>query len=139
MLRGGRQALLQRTSWLNFKQVQMMSDMCENGVRVERDSLGAVEICMDRKWKASTQRAINNFPISDKTMPKSFVQALALVKKCAAHTNYKLGCIEGEKCRAISSVADLIQKGEHLDQFPVDVFQTGSGTSTNMNMNEVIS
>jgi fumarate hydratase class II len=138
-LQGWRQALLHRTSCLAYKSVRWMSEVCENGVRVERDSLGAVEICMDKKWKVSTQRAINNFPISGKTMPKVFIQTLALVKKCAAHTNYKLGCIEGEKCRAISSVADLIRQGEHLDQFPVDIFQTGSGTSTNMNMNEVIS
>src|SRR3989344_857369 len=85
-----------------------------------------------------TQAAIENFPISGWQMPREFLMALALIKEQAARVNGSLGLIPKSRAHAIAAVAVLIKKGKYLDQFPVDVFQTGSGTSTNMNMNEVI-
>jgi fumarate hydratase class II len=115
----------------------------ENGspwTRIERDSLGSVEVPMDAKWKAQTQRATNDFPVSGYKMPKSFLKSLALVKYCAAKANAKANCLDSKYADAISEVALQIYQGEYLeDAFPVDIFQTGSGSSTNMNMNEVIS
>lgn len=95
---------------------------------------------MDVKWKAQTQRAINNFPISGYKMPSSFLKSLAMVKYCAAKANAKANCLDTTFADAIAEVSLNLYQGEHIDEsFPVDVFQTGSGTSTNMNMNEVIS
>lgn len=101
--------------------------------------MGEVEVPVDALWGAQTQRAINNFPISGKPMPPSFIQALAQVKKACALTNAELGLLSEEKAKTIASLCDEISAGAYGDQFPIDVFQTGSGTSTNMNMNEVIS
>lgn len=106
--------------------------------RIEQDSMGALEVPADALYGAQTQRAVNNFPISGLTLPKAFIQAVALIKRTAAEVNRDLGLLDEAIADAIVFGADEILAGKHLDQFPVDVFQTGSGTSTNMNVNEVI-
>jgi fumarate hydratase class II len=106
--------------------------------RTERDSLGEMQVPADAYWGAQTQRAVENFPISGITFGRRFVRALGIVKKSAAKANLDLGLIPEEKAEAIVAAADEVIAGEHDDQFPVDVFQTGSGTSSNMNANEVI-
>lgn len=106
--------------------------------RIEHDSLGAVEVPADAYWGAQTQRAIENFPISSVTFGRRFVRALGVVKKAAARANRELGHLDPETVEHIITAADEVIAGEHDDQFPVDVFQTGSGTSSNMNANEVI-
>jgi fumarate hydratase class II len=106
--------------------------------RVERDSMGELQVPASALWGAQTQRAVNNFPISGIRMPAAFVRALALVKWGAAHANRSLGLLPDEVAGAIESAALEVANGVHADQFPVDVFQTGSGTSSNMNANEVI-
>jgi len=106
--------------------------------RTERDSLGEMQVPADAYWGAQTQRAVENFPISDATFGRRFVRALGVVKKSAALANRDLGLVPEEKADAIVEAADEVIAGEHDDQFPVDVFQTGSGTSSNMNANEVI-
>jgi fumarate hydratase class II len=106
--------------------------------RTERDSLGEIEVPADAYWGAQTQRAVENFPISDATFGRRFVRALGVVKKAAAQANNDLGLLDDEKADAIVEAADEVIAGDHDDQFPVDVFQTGSGTSSNMNANEVI-
>ena len=107
--------------------------------RIEKDSLGEMKVPADCYWGAQTQRSIENFKIGSDKMPIELVRALAIAKKCAALTNCKLGLLDKEKSDAISGVADEIIAGKHDDQFPLSVWQTGSGTQTNMNMNEVIS
>lgn len=109
-----------------------------NEFRIEKDAMGEVEIPGSALWGASTQRAIDNFPISGRTLPIAYIQKLALIKKIAAETNARLGILDKKIACAIFSSASEIIKGNHNDQFPIDVFQTGSGTSTNMNLNEVI-
>jgi len=104
----------------------------------ERDSLGEMDVPVDAYWGAQTQRAVENFPISGISFGRRFVRALGIVKKAAAEANLELGFLEAEKADAIVEAADEVIAGEHDDQFPVDVFQTGSGTSSNMNANEVI-
>jgi fumarate hydratase class II len=106
--------------------------------RTEQDSLGEVQVPADAYWGAQTQRAVENFPVSDETFGRRFVRALGVVKKAAAKANLDLDLIPEEKGEAIVAAADEVVDGEHDDQFPVDVFQTGSGTSSNMNANEVI-
>ncbi|GAA0656748.1 class II fumarate hydratase [Salarchaeum japonicum] len=106
--------------------------------RVEEDSLGEMEVPADAYWGAQTQRAVENFPISGETFKPRFVHALGVVKKAAAQANRDLETIPADKADAIVEAADEVIAGEHDDQFPVDVFQTGSGTSSNMNANEVI-
>lgn len=106
--------------------------------RIERDSLGEIKVPSDALYAAQTQRAIENFRISSLTLPIPFLKALALVKKTAAIANQKLRVLDQGKARAIALACDQLLNGQHLDQFPVDVFQTGSGTSSNMNANEVI-
>jgi len=106
--------------------------------RVERDSLGEIRVPADAYWGAQTQRAVENFPISDARFGRRFVRALGVVKKSAARANRDLGLVDDEVAAAIVDAADEVIAGEHDDQFPVDVFQTGSGTSSNMNANEVI-
>jgi fumarate hydratase class II len=110
-----------------------------NGYRTEHDSLGEVQVPVDALWRAQTQRAVENFPISGTPLEPQHVRALALVKAAAAEVNGELGVITEEQARAIAQAARSVAAGEHGDQFPVDVFQTGSGTSSNMNMNEVLS
>ena len=114
--------------------------MSEDGddYRIERDSLGEIEVPADAYWGAQTQRAVANFPISGITFSRRFVRALGVVKKAAARANRELGLIDERQADAIVDAADEVIAGDHDDQFPVDVFQTGSGTSSNMNANEVI-
>ena len=107
-------------------------------VRVEKDSMGELEVPAEALWGAQTQRAVNNFPISGLTMPRQFIRALGLVKWAAAGVNHDLGLLEGDVAEAIRGAALAVANGEHDEQFPIDVFQTGSGTSSNMNANEVI-
>ena len=106
--------------------------------RTEADSLGEMQVPADAYWGAQTQRAVENFPISGITFGRRFVRALGVVKKSAAQANRDLGLLEEDVADAIVEAADEVIAGEHDDQFPVDVFQTGSGTSSNMNANEVI-
>ena len=106
--------------------------------RVERDSLGEVRVPADALYGAQTQRALENFTIGGQTMPAAFIRALGLIKSVCAAVNAELGMLEPAVAAAIQEAGDEIADGEHLDQFPVDIFQTGSGTSTNMNVNEVI-
>ncbi|EMA01117.1 fumarase, class II [Haloarcula vallismortis] len=107
--------------------------------RTEQDSLGEMQVPADAYWGAQTQRAVENFPISDVTFGRRFIRALGVVKKAAAQANRDLETIPADKADCIIEAADEVIAGEHDDQFPVDVFQTGSGTSSNMNANEVIS
>jgi fumarate hydratase class II len=107
--------------------------------RVERDSMGEVEVPRDALFGAQTRRALDNFPISDLRKPRRFVQALGAVKLEAANVNHELGLLDKELMDAIVRAAEEVMEGELDDQFVLDVFQTGSGTSTNMNANEVIS
>src|SRR5262245_47789298 len=109
------------------------------GSRIEHDSMGEVEVPADALWRAQTQRAVQNFPVSGRPLPPELVHALARIKASAARTNAALGVISAEQRDAIVAAAAEIVDGRHDDQFPIDVFQTGSGTSTNMNVNEVIS
>jgi fumarate hydratase class II len=106
--------------------------------RVERDSMGELQVPASALWGAQTQRAVNNFPISGLRMPAAFVRALALIKWAAARTNRNLGLLPEAIAGAIEASALEVANGVHADQFPIDVFQTGSGTSSNMNANEVI-
>ena len=106
--------------------------------RIERDSMGEMEVPADALYGASTQRAVLNFPISGTRMPRRFLRALALVKQAAAETNAGLGLLDAAKAGAIVAAARDVADGRHDEHFPIDVYQTGSGTSTNTNMNEVI-
>jgi len=106
--------------------------------RVERDSMGELKVPASALWGAQTQRAVNNFPISGLRMPPSFIRALALIKWAAARTNRNLGLLPEAIAGAVEASALEVANGMHADQFPIDVFQTGSGTSSNMNANEVI-
>lgn len=106
--------------------------------RIEKDSMGELSVPSDALYGAQTQRAINNFPISGTSLPPSFIQALAYVKFACSESNLELGLISAEKATAIQAATKEIIDGRWFEQFPVDVFQTGSGTSTNMNMNEVV-
>lgn len=106
--------------------------------RVVKDSMGELEVPEEASYGAQTQRAINNFPVSGLTMPRGFLHALALVKQACARSNHEIGALDEKRYQAITEVCDEMLSGSLDSQFPVDVFQTGSGTSTNMNANEVI-
>ena len=106
--------------------------------RIEKDSMGEVKVPADALYQAQTQRAVDNFAFSNHTMPNNFIQALAYVKQAAAATNADLGLLEGDIAGAIIDASQEIIEGKHLEHFPIDVYQTGSGTSSNMNANEVI-
>jgi fumarate hydratase class II len=106
--------------------------------RIERDSLGEVEVPADAHYGAQTARALRNFQISGRTFPRAFVLAMGAIKHAAAETNLELGLIDEQHAGAIMRAAEEVEDGKLDDQFPVDVFQTGSGTSSNMNANEVI-
>ncbi len=106
--------------------------------RIERDSMGELQVPADALYGAQTQRAVDNFPVSGLVMPRPFIRALGLVKATAAEVNRDLGLLDEDRAAAIVSAAEAVADGAHDDQFPVDVFQTGSGTSSNMNANEVI-
>ena len=106
--------------------------------RIEHDSMGEVQVPADALWRAQTQRAVENFPISGTPIQPALIAAIARVKKAAAQANARLEVITQEQADAITTAADEVIAGEHHDHFPIDVFQTGSGTSSNMNTNEVL-
>ncbi len=106
--------------------------------RIETDSMGEVRVPENALFAAQTQRAIDNFPISGLTMPRAFVRALGLIKATAAKANASLALLPDDMAQAIAAAAEEVAVGQHDNEFPVDVFQTGSGTSSNMNANEVI-
>ncbi|MCL6710688.1 class II fumarate hydratase [Pseudoxanthomonas sp. z9] len=106
--------------------------------RVERDSMGELRVPADALWGAQTQRAVQNFPISGRPMPRGFIRALGLIKAAAAEVNAGLGLLPQVTARAIRAAALEVAVGEHDAHFPIDIYQTGSGTSSNMNANEVI-
>jgi len=113
--------------------------MSKKTFRTERDSMGELQVPSDALWGAQTQRAVDNFPISGLQMPRAFIGALGLVKWAAAGANSELGLLESDKAVVIQKAALAVAAGEYDEHFPIDVFQTGSGTSSNMNANEVIS
>jgi len=106
--------------------------------RIERDSMGEMQVPADAYYGASTQRAVLNFPISGDPLPRRFIRALGMVKRAAAQTNRELGLLPRRRARAIAAAAQEVIDGKLDDQFPIDIYQTGSGTSTNTNANEVI-
>jgi fumarate hydratase class II len=117
---------------------QIKRPIIMNDIRIERDSMGEVEVPADALYRAQTQRAVNHFQFSGRAMPKAFITALAQVKWAAAKANAELGELPLDIAAGIADAAEQVIKGLYWDQFPVDVFQTGSGTSSNMNMNEVL-
>ena len=106
--------------------------------RIEHDTMGEVKVPINALYRAQTQRAVENFPISGTTLERAHIAALAQIKKAAAQANAKLGVLDSAIAQAIASAADDVIAGKHDGEFPVDIFQTGSGTSSNMNMNEVL-
>ena len=106
--------------------------------RIEKDSLGEMHVPADALYGAQTQRAVENFPISDLRFPRSFIAALGIIKRAAAEANADLGLLDAGVAAAIAGAAGEVARGDHDAQFVIDIFQTGSGTSTNMNANEVI-
>ena len=112
--------------------------MGSNAFRIERDSMGEVRVPATALYRAQTQRAIDNFPVSGLRMPRAILRALGLIKGAAAQANRDLGLLDASLADAISVVALEVAQGRYDAHFPIDVFQTGSGTSSNMNANEVI-
>ena len=110
----------------------------QSGYRIERDTMGEVRVPAAALWRAQTQRAVENFPISGRGLESSHIRALARIKGAAARVNAELGVLDDDLAKAITNAAAQVADGSHDDQFPIDVFQTGSGTSSNMNANEVI-
>jgi fumarate hydratase class II len=110
----------------------------QDDFRIEHDSMGDVRVPRDALWRAQTQRAVENFPISGLPIDRALVGALASVKGAAASVNAELGVLDADMATAIHDAAAEVARGDHDAQFPIDVFQTGSGTSSNMNANEVI-
>ena len=110
----------------------------KNTFRTEHDSMGELQVPADALWGAQTQRAVENFPISGQPMPRGFIRALGLIKAAAADVNAHLGLMPAPLAALILDAALAVAEGAHDAQFPIDVFQTGSGTSSNMNANEVI-
>ena len=106
--------------------------------RREKDSMGAIDVPADKLWGAQTQRSLEHFRISTEKMPVSLIQALALTKRAAAKVNQDLGLLDADKATAIINAADEVLAGKHPDEFPLAIWQTGSGTQSNMNMNEVL-
>ncbi|HZX80214.1 MAG TPA: lyase family protein, partial [Lysobacter sp.] len=107
-------------------------------VRIEHDSMGELQVPADALWGAQTQRAIENFPISGRPMPRGFIEALGLIKASAAEVNGRLKLLDEVVAKAVIEAGQRVADGEFDAHFPIDVFQTGSGTSSNMNANEVI-
>src|SRR6187549_2704416 len=107
--------------------------------RIEKDSMGEVRVPAKAYYGAQTQRAVENFPISGQPLPAKLIRALGLVKVAAAEANRALGKLKPELAEPIIKAAREVAEGRHDAQFPVDVYQTGSGTSSNMNTNEVVS
>src|ERR1700684_3526404 len=114
-----------------------MADSAE--YRIEHDTMGEVKVPAKALWRAPTQRAVENFPISGRGLERAQIRALGLLKAACAQVNKDLGLLAADKADAIIAAAAEIADGKHDEQFPIDVFQTGSGTSSNMNANEVIS
>ena len=112
--------------------------MSDTDYRIEKDSMGELRVPAHALWGAQTQRAVDNFPVSGLPMPRAFIRAVGLVKWAAAAANRDLGLLEAPMAEAIQAAAEAVAEGRHDEHFPIDVFQTGSGTSTNMNANEVI-
>lgn len=107
--------------------------------RIEKDTMGEVKVPADKFWGAQTERSRNNFKIGpESSMPLEIIYGFAILKKSAAHANYELGVLSNEIKEAISKVCDEILDQKHNEQFPLVIWQTGSGTQTNMNVNEVI-
>jgi fumarate hydratase class II len=106
--------------------------------RIEKDSMGPIDVPADRLWGAQTQRSLEHFRISTEKMPTALIQALALTKRAAAKVNMDLGLLPAERGNAILAAADEVLAGQHPDEFPLAIWQTGSGTQSNMNMNEVL-
>ena len=106
--------------------------------RIEKDSLGEMKVPADALYGPQTQRAVENFPISGLRIPRPFIRALGLIKGAAAAVNHELGLLDEARATAIQAAARRVAEGEFDEHFPIDVFQTGSGTSSNMNANEVI-
>ena len=113
--------------------------MTDKAYRTEHDSMGELKVPKDALWGAQTQRAVENFPISGIPMPRQFIAALGLVKWAAAGANAELGLLKSDLAAAIQDASLQVVEGQYDEHFPIDVFQTGSGTSSNMNANEVIS
>ncbi|MBL8956875.1 MAG: class II fumarate hydratase [Myxococcaceae bacterium] len=109
-----------------------------HSVRIEKDTFGPIEVPAERLWGAQTQRSLHHFDISTEKMPPALVRALVTVKKAAARVNAELGSLKTDKARAIEAAADEVLGGQHDAEFPLSVWQTGSGTQTNMNVNEVL-
>ncbi|MHA6796636.1 class II fumarate hydratase [Pseudonocardia bannensis] len=116
----------------------MTTDSDAGQFRIEHDTMGEVQVPVDALWRAQTQRAVQNFPISGRGLERSQIRALGLVKGAAARVNGRIGVLGQQLADAIAAAADEVAAGQHDSHFPVDVFQTGSGTSSNMNANEVI-
>lgn len=116
----------------------MTAENTDQQFRIEHDTMGEVKVPVDALYRAQTQRAVENFPISGKGLEPAHIHALAQVKKAAAKANAELGILSQERADAIVAAADQVIAGDHDDQYPIDVFQTGSGTSSNMNTNEVL-
>ena len=112
--------------------------MAEQQYRIEHDTMGEVRVPAEALWRAQTQRAVENFPISGRGLERSQIRALGLLKAAAATVNKRLGVLPEDMADAIVAAAVEVADGAHDEQFPIDVFQTGSGTSSNMNANEVI-
>ena len=110
----------------------------DDAFRIEHDTMGEVRVPRDALYAAQTQRAVENFPISGAGLEPAQIAALARIKKAAALVNADLGVLDGEIARSIADAADLVVGGGYGEHFPIDVYQTGSGTSSNMNMNEVL-
>jgi fumarate hydratase class II len=106
--------------------------------RTETDSFGPIEVPAQAYWGAQTERSRHNFPIGEQRMPRPLIAALALVKRAAAETNRTLGLLDARRAKAIAQAAQEILDGKLDDHFPLSVYQTGSGTQSNMNVNEVI-
>ncbi|MFD9683699.1 class II fumarate hydratase [Rhodococcus sp. NPDC059969] len=115
-----------------------MTESNDQQFRIEHDTMGEVRVPIDALWRAQTQRAVENFPISGRPLERTQIRAMGLLKAACAQVNKDLGLLDSDKADAIIAAANEIAEGKHDDQFPIDVFQTGSGTSSNMNANEVI-
>jgi fumarate hydratase class II len=115
-----------------------MGDMTDDDFRIEHDSMGDVRVPKNALWRAQTQRAVENFPLSGVTIDPALIGALGAIKGAAAEVNAELGVLDADIAKVIVEAANQVANGEHDDAFPIDVYQTGSGTSSNMNTNEVI-
>jgi fumarate hydratase class II len=116
-----------------------MSERSEPATRTETDSMGEIEVPSERYWGAQTQRSLHHFAIGDDRMPSAVIRGMAILKKAAALVNEELGKLPPDKAKLIVQASDEVIAGQHADEFPLSVWQTGSGTQTNMNVNEVIS